>query len=605
MLSKRKTALSEPEREDLASDPNTPHEELFKLASDPSKSVRSHLVSYQPKLSEIIQLTLAYDKSPEIRKLLAQRKDTTHNVLDELMLNDPTPEIEDAVLRNPNISMDILDKWFLRNKYGDSDFDWVSNPNTPQNVLRLLIEESHEERLIQKAIYHKHIDDYLLLDILKKTESPLIEDQISFKILTDPFSSMRDKNQVAEIILERGNTKLLNIAVGVIKKPEFYEQLANNPDVKIRKSLAKNPSTPDDVLLSLAEDTFEVAHSLTLNPGIKSKRDLINKLLAAFDKRDIWPALDAEDIVSSPWIPTEKAYEVIKENLTTNEIRYLFVNKIHDWDVIRRFAALKDPNIDRALALSYNTPTDVYNDLFNRDDQDVLYELSKRDRNTTDNLWALFRAANRVNKLLTNDIKSGIAKSSNVTPELLDALARDLKSGAGLWNVIRNPKTSKETLDYILNSGEKHLDPMCLSAFSQIKGLKPENYRTIYDNTGYGNLNVIVNLASNPSTPSDILDDILNRNVEQDLEESTGLSTSPLKGLNTQVLKALATNESLSTKNRDILYNKFKGLRIDEINSLKDQGKALPSMDYTTPRKPKQKINSDLELLKRLKGYIS
>lgn len=354
--------------------------------------------------------------------------------------------------------------------------------------------------------------------------------------------------------------------------------------------------------------------------------------------------------------PTPRTYQQL-DNLKTHELIRLVVNKklqAKEYIEVLKLALIRDSKeLLQDLTYSSDAPEKVLRILaLNKDYETVRAGVASNPKTPLDVLKNLMGDDSYL-------VICHIAQNNNITREILDSIIQRFPKTHSNFDlyyfIVSNHKTPNDVLEDIYDSpiGERLSFDISLNpnASSDLLGdlYSPHSkdsdlYRSLADNPktptqilrflykDYGNL-VSSRLTSNPSTPADILISIYKELGDSSIEDlSDNPSTPPsvlediflkYKGRENSVYLSLLADLTVGGEDSywdDTLKNLMGNPNTPKhvIKELKDiiaskknreiEGykatKKIPSIDYSN-KGMANKINSDLELLKRLKGYIS
>lgn len=586
-----------PNREDLATDPSTPEEVLIDLAHDPEQSVRAYLALYNDNLPKSVWKVLIND--PDVRHLLVQRSDIPDYYLSTLyrVLDDQGKYI---ILKSPKINFQTIQNAVWVDMSEDEIEEWLKDRDTPANALLAVIRESNDFNYIHHAFSNK--DKFTTGELIKliKDDIPIASDYAIHRIMTDSWTSKELKDEVAELALEYGDaTTRSNIARDKNIDHILLHLYAQDDIPGVRASVASNPSISDETLMLLLQDKDpNVVHRLIGNQKLLKDGELAKKFYSKLKKN--WPTIFDRDLININWIDPKERLKLIAENAGGRSLEEYVRHEIKDSDILKDLYRTKNLEVLKGLAYNPLTPDDIYAKLFKdkrlwgilvnlrRTSPNQLVFLAKRDISVIDS------AAEGGAQIL-----SSIALNHSTPGETLAYLVDKYYYNLTLIiNALRNPNSNDEVINTVFNNLEHYLESnSVLSALAGNGKLSPGQFEKLYSFSEYRGsgfkLDVNYYLANNSRTPKEIIENI----SEMFLDSPINLLTDA----EVRLLKALASNPYSPDYIKESYYQLAKSKNLNKLKS-----KRVPNIDYkfksdvTLPGN----ANTDLELLKRLKGYL-
>ena len=265
----------------VAQNPNTPIEILEQLAEDWMPYVRCSAAQNVNSTEEVALKVLFYKHKP---KDLVNRKIKPPVAIDiagEEYLIESTIYVEDenalaAAASHPKLSLNIIEQLidnieqFLQWKWGNKIvIGIVSNPNLPVTTLRWFAGEEYlkfcSDKIYQRLIYYYDLACQKK-DSLKQAE----EAMKSMMLSTSNERALESLYPIYWGIIQNSTTPVDVIHTLLIRleklsspqklaknlniSPHVLATLANHKDSDLRKLVAENPNTPQDILQQLAND---------------------------------------------------------------------------------------------------------------------------------------------------------------------------------------------------------------------------------------------------------------------------------------------------------------------------------------------------------------
>ena len=261
-------------REAIAKHPDTSLEELEKLAFDAEPKVK-RAVALRPDLPIDLIKKMAADRQIIAKKFLLRNKSFSKSLLTTLS-ESSEPKVLQMVALHPNTPIDLLEKLA---KISSAKSFVAQNPNVTIEILEDLSESDNQE--IQLAVVKNHKSTFEILTKLASRSK-------DYKILIPIVENNNTPERVKSTILE---------GLSVISKLE------------IRKYVANNRSTPQNILLKWA------------------KSHKFYKLHHLIAKNSNTPVM-ALDIIAKKFCSKKVFKNLIKNTNTSGEIlEFLYKNK--------------------------------------------------------------------------------------------------------------------------------------------------------------------------------------------------------------------------------------------------------------------------------------
>ena len=412
----------------VAHNPNTSVDVLKKLEKNTSVYVsdaaKEELKKKLPKDGLVSNLSTS-------EKMDLAETSTDKDVLDDLA-KDENEYVLNELAKNPNLSPESLDK-LSNNPSTKIRGNVAQNPNTSQETLKKLAGDESNFVVI-KVVTNYNADSDVLKQVAKnaKYESTLI-------------GLAKHPNSTGDILKYVGEKTKDEITKQFLAKhpnvpQSTLEQLSKSSNINVLLEVAKNPKTSNEILEKLANDNTtywaireEAKKNLQENGNkkpvvlkpAKPNKEKAQKLL------DNMSVKDKTNLVSKEDCPV-KIMEMLAN--TSNTLT-------HD-DVIITGKILQHPNCPEKIKW------DVVNSNPNFSGTKVTLAMVG---NPTIEMLDKMAEDKNVN------VKTGVIGSPKTTPELIDKAIKhsDFNSEDDSGNLIiaaENPKTSAQTLDYIISN---------------------------------------------------------------------------------------------------------------------------------------------------------
>ena len=220
---------------------STSESELLALAHDPDATVRMRLAS-SSESPESVLLVLAEDDNATVRTKVAENSNTPPELL-AAMAQDPNDWVQMAVAANPNTPLAILlafaqvDSSNIRRGLG-------VNPRTPSEVLsRILAVQMEDPRA--------SANPWQLMGIARNPSTPAE----SLRLLSTQHVDVRSA-----------------VAGNPSSPPDLLSSLARDKAKSVRTAVASNPSTPEDVRSAVQE---AIASARSKKPSVAERVESI------------------------------------------------------------------------------------------------------------------------------------------------------------------------------------------------------------------------------------------------------------------------------------------------------------------------------------------
>lgn len=446
-----------------------------------------------------------------------------------------------------------------------------------------------------------------------------------------------------------------------------FEILAEDTEIKVLKALAENPATPDDILYNLAKhenesvrislarntslpdrviDVLSNSQGLEIDKRLASNPNTPPHLLKEFffriypdDRFDSWPIEAC--LASNPNTPLDVLRQIamysstnsvaesevltaLAKNPSTpvtilNFLTGVATKRVYSKDL--QLAIINNPKTIKEILYKFTVVTDIkvqealekrlgsdFEDIKEQFGAAVKYRDMAKDENTNPDILSEIYFSNKDNFELNFNLASNPSTPEDV---LLDLIARDIQVHKIVSNTGITDKVIEALLDY---PGSKNILPKLL----QNPSLPGSYIRDIYNkNKSYSSADPVINnfIASSKKTPDDIL-----------IELAAQQSNLNYTAYNSGIAGILLRRDSLPDKAFEYLSKIKSEFVRDSILEhpkaplsvkkkllkplFKERDKFIKSKPHLNLKgklesPAKSKTNSDLELLKRLKGLIS
>ena len=378
----------------IARDYRTPVNILEQLTRDADESIRVYLAE-NPNLPLTSRLELTRDPSFKVRRALARKqfkRPTPVEVLEQLA-NDESEGVRALVAENPETPAEILVQ-LANNSNREIKNKVVANRNTPVEIL---------ERLgLQEGIFsasNPNTPGSVLAEAASRGQS-------NPKVLTDLLRHPVEGSQMPASTLARlanhsPNSIRYLVAQHRNTPPIVLEQLASNSDLATIRIVASKANTPANVLERLAEhQDYTVRYNVALNPNTP---DTALELLARFNHSE----------ANAP-SATKNALKTMMAGADKNQIRIFIASNPRT-----PLAALEMLANREFLREENATPSTDHSMFFpRRNDEEVLEALARNPNLTPELLERLARDP-------SPNVRSKLIHNPNITLELWALLARD------------------------------------------------------------------------------------------------------------------------------------------------------------------------------------
>jgi hypothetical protein len=392
--------------------------------------------------------------------------------------------------------------------------------------------------------------------------------------LATQFPEQLLENPIFDILLLENPNLLNELPVGtrrsLLKREKcpvsFLEWLAKDEDEGVQLALAMNPNTPRHVLKNLAKGSSKRVASAARKhvnfpaSGRSNGRDSGDELSKALTLERLPESEEAVAARMLTWLPCvgDTNDRQVPRNLGTwaraqMEALPLASSPYSDAAALRDLAGSHRDDIRRAVAKNSSAPADVIARLAADPTTEVRLAVAKRSdasekvlRDLAIDADAEVRAAVAANRMVPNDVLAKLARDkregvrwqvarNRATPvEVLGRLAQD-KSVGVRYQVAAHPHTPQPILDQFANGNIEDLRLIVArnpaTRPDTLARLAKDNYKTnlFFDPT---KLRLVFNrredtfivrlqVASNPSTPADVLQDLVGETEQIRWEAAT------------------------------------------------------------------------------------
>ncbi len=364
----------------------------------------------------------------------------------------------------------------------------ASNPNTPTKILVKLAQENN--RQIKQIL-------------LQNKNTPLIVKERITQQLT-PRKKAKDINNKTTYVrklIKLADSENINHRISVVNNSHtpfsLLQTLANDKRKKVRQivmmrytTIAKNPDTAVDVLVELAKkEDKEIYVGLISNPN--TPEEVIKKILDTVDISK-WEIKTLHQIAKQPQTPAI---------------------------TLEALAKISNRAIDLSLAVNVNTPMHILEKLVTTSNDDIRFAIAENPAIPVDILEYLMTIY-PLDKLATVSNPKmclAIVKNPQATESILESLAPDIVNldMYTLEKVVQHPNMPMSILEKLSDSQ--------YALVQRGVAKNPKATVAIWRNImkHKSSIGGFEGIASNPNTPVDILEELLDNSIEQGFSGDT------------------------------------------------------------------------------------
>lgn len=463
---------------------------------------------------------------------------------------------------------------------------YAEDPETPREILNKLSKHTYPKFrwvLAKNPAITPLIIKRLMVDPEKKVRAELASNpKLPAKVL-DTLATDSERDVLYEVA---GNP---NTSIETLIK------LSNHTNIDIKHSLARNPNTPESLLREFVniedEGIFPIQGVLAYNP--KVPMDILSRIMDI----DYDNSVTLQDILitssENPNITKPIIRKIIKKSIAAGATKAL-INLINNPKVPEDFlypiSKVDDKEIQDALEKRLGSEIKKNFELAKRSISDALVSSD-------------VSLLNELVKLNNFDINIALSKNPNITDNISEKFIKQ-KNFYTFGNLIANPSTSEHILDTLLSTDYIKQYLIAIFKHPNMTSKLIEKYYTIW-----GDKEPFIFLVS-PKTPKNIQLDILmeNRKDMALLDRLSSYKNTPQTVLQAvyrlgsdKIKRNVLERPDVPIKLLNTEKNKYKTKIKKYID--KGQNKNLNFKD-TYSQKIKHNTSQDLELLKRLKGYL-
>ncbi|MEH2090230.1 hypothetical protein [Nostoc sp.] len=408
---------------------------------------------------------------------LASAVDTSVVVLEELSLH-PQPEVREAVARNPNTPTEVLLK--LGKEFPDAItanpiFNLLLLENPESHFVRLSLARSTTTSESAIAQLSKIENEEILCAVARNPKTPLhiLEQLVSPPLYPDPeYATECDFDRLFIAIAQNPNTS-----------ESLLLQLAERGSSYVEMAIAQNPKTPLSLLNKFADwENFSMHEAIARNPQAPSA--MLEKLAGENEK---------------------EVRDLVKNNPNVSETAIAIINFIEgkpgtSIDLLERLASDRRASVRRLVAAHPSTPAKVLEKLAQDTDEDVPFKAANNPNATStvleffaESLVKQIQRLSSSNEIMLRQRAVQLARSSDITPKVLETLSQMKNDYHVLVQIASSLKTPPTILLAIINDQA----------------------------SAHVHIELFINLAENPNTPSDGLEKLYPK-VNQSQHECKG-----------------------------------------------------------------------------------
>ena len=246
-------------RRNLILDRNTDMRTLMQFADDPDANNRAYLAELTRTTPEVLA-KLADDSEARVRRCVARNPNTPEDALVKLARDPDFTVRHGLATRLYDIPDDVLIA--------------LLEPADQRIDSEILIKMVRRQLFPGVKVYEKLAEspDLYTRQAIAMDMGDLTPDSVLVKLMDDPDESVRAgvvtyrENLPVEVIDKAVVDPFVRVRAGVardaIMREDQYELLANDPEPRVRKSVALNPHTPLSIKQKLAHDEDESVRDL-------------------------------------------------------------------------------------------------------------------------------------------------------------------------------------------------------------------------------------------------------------------------------------------------------------------------------------------------------
>lgn len=388
----------------------TPEDVLDKLAKDLETPVREAALA-----NESISVDSLKSTDSEAGKInLASSKKVTFDVLAKLA-KDKSDYVRAAVAENKNSSSETLFE-LAKDKSDDVRRKVADNINSSQKTIKLLSQD--KDYLVRGTVAQRENVQEEILTILSKDSDEWVRKLVA-ESKAAPEAILEELSRDSDAVVRDRALKNRNLSSEAIKSFE-------NP-IGVKLSLAKNPSTPLDLLDSLSTKeesiyfqgtTTSLAAAVASNPSISEA--LIGKLIKSKNHQV------KEAIAGNPSLSATHLDILIAESRKKIQAGR--------WEYSNR-------GLELGLASNPSIPADYLIELIEHSDTWIVAAAASNPNMPPIQLAALGNSEDE-------NVRQGVAANTNAPWVLLQSL---MKEQGCIWRICKNPATRAEDLVEIAN----------------------------------------------------------------------------------------------------------------------------------------------------------
>ncbi len=315
-----------------------------------------------------------------------------------------------------------------------------------------------------------------------------------------------------ELILQ----EMLSIASNKNETSDKLREIYKVPSYRIKEKLAKNPNTPQDILLELSlDENIEILYGLCDNENASS---------------------EMLDNLSKSRYKFLKVYIAKHSNALPKTLIYIYENMDEENEKYIKKALAQNPNtpqyilielsnskkINESLALNSNTPIDILRDLSKFDDEKIILNLLYNKSTTSDILEYIANcekykefiglilahpniSTQLVEKLiLDKSLRSIIAINKNTSQDILVKLSKDEDVYVRSCVAV-NRNTPLEAFEELIKSTNKEIEKYNIDEIRS----KDAVYNALHQLKIDGIFKIRASMARNPNTPDSIFEKLI------------------------------------------------------------------------------------------------
>jgi|GEM_PF-2430935 len=329
------------------------------------------------KTTPTVLKKLAFDEDYYVRGDVSENPNTPAEVL-ILLSKDSNSQVRNGVAGNPNTPAEIL-KSFTTDSDIEIRYRLAGNPSTPGEILKLLI--SNYNNSILRAVARNPSTPVEVIKLLANDS----EDWFG-QYVANNFNRYSDYSR-SDVVSREYNRIIKNIAKNPSTPIELLSLLANDADYWMRRYISENPNAPGKILKSFAD--FE---------------DRDNGVYSLVAKHPNTPREVLESFISISKDPWGRSYDDgVRESVADNPNA--------PSEILEFLAKEQNIRIRFRVARNSNTPIDLLESLANDSNHEVREAVAK---NSNTSLEILEKLANDCNLI----VRESVAENPNCTLEI-------------------------------------------------------------------------------------------------------------------------------------------------------------------------------------------